>query len=137
MFLNITIFVASLCVPERNIVKCQLCDWGFNIIYELLYRRVGLTILLIKHVHVKIEACITWQRYYDSSIQTWACRSKVTMEKQKLSRKYCSWSRSKAPPTRKAIMLGFWMSTEVQRTCTTPRHMMQTNRTWSTRKEVQ
>lgn len=63
---------------------------------------------------------------------TWACRSKVTMEKHRLSRKYCSWRVSKAPPTRNAIMLGLWMSSEVQKTCTTPRHMMHTKRTCDT-----
>lgn len=63
---------------------------------------------------------------------TWACRSKVTMEKHRFSRKYCSWRHSKAPPTRNAIMFGLRMSSVVQKMCTTPRVTMQTKRTCHT-----
>lgn len=63
---------------------------------------------------------------------TWACRSKVTMEKHRFSRKYCSWRHSKAPPTRNAIMFGLRMSSVVQKMCTTPRVTMHTKRTCHT-----
>lgn len=65
---------------------------------------------------------------------TCACRSNVTMEKQRFSRKYCCWRLSKAPPTRKAIMLGLLRSSVAQKSWTVPRHMMQTKRTCEQRR---
>ena len=57
--------------------------------------------------------------------------SHVTMEEHRLSRKYCSWMVSRAPPTRQTIMLGLWRSSVAHRTwATTTTHKMHTNRTF-------